>query len=306
MRIVAVVNQEVITQSDLNRAFLPVYLQMQSHYPPEQLAEKAKEIRERVLQQLVEERLMLQAALNPQPIEMGKGKIGIPMPIAVSPEEVEEMLAETKARFQSFEEMEEALQEQGLTLEDLRARFKEQITIQKLIDREIRSKVSVSPTEVTAYYNARSQEFRELAAVQGAVILIKPKSTLEVSQAMDLANHLRQQALQGTDFYDLAVRYSDGPNAKMGGRFGLLEKGKSRKEIDQVLFSLKEGEISPVVQTPAGFHLFRVESIRPERQASLQEVQDEIHLRLLQEKASVKYRDWINKLRADAYISVKP
>lgn len=305
MRIVAVVNDEAITQQDLNQAFLPIYLQMQSMYGPEEVAEKSKEITQQVLQQLIEERLMLQEARNPQPVEFAKGRIGTPPPVTASEEEVEEMLADTRSKFQSEEELNDALGEQGLTLEDLKARFRNQIIIQKLISRQLRSRITVSPAEVTAYYESHPQEFEIPVAVQSAVILIKPKGSFDLVQARDLAQRLAQQLRQGADFYDLAKRYSDGPNAKMGGRIGYLEKGSSVKEIGEVLFSLKEGEVSPLIQTAAGYHIFRAESIRPARRATLEEAKDPIQSRIFQEKTAVRYKEWITRLRAGAYISIK-
>lgn len=109
----------------------------------------------------------------------------------------------------------------------------------------------------------------------------------------------------GADFYELAKRYSDGFNAAMGGKIGFLEKGKNRKEIDSVLFDLKAGEISPVIKTPSGFHIFRVESVRPPHQPELSEIQNEIQNRILNDKGSTRYKDWIARLRADSYISLK-
>ena len=304
-RIVAVVNDEVITQAELHRALVPVYLQMQASLSPEDLSQQMQEIQEKVLQQLIDERLMLQEARSPRPVEVSKGRIGTPPIIEASEQEVSELLKETQARFGSPAEFEEALQEQGLTVEDLRLRFRDQIMIQKLVGREIRSRLSVSPSEVTAYYETHQKDFITPQAVQVATLLIRPKDNLDVSRAYAQAQDLRRQVEQGADFYDLARRYSDGFNASMGGRIGLLEKGKNRKEIDGVLFDLKAGQLSPVIKTPNGFHLFLVESTRPAHQADLSEVQNEVQNRILQEKGSVRYNDWIAKLRADSYISVK-
>ena len=304
-RIVAVVNDEVITQAEMHRALLPVYLQMQASLGPEDLAKQMDEVREKVLSQLIDERIMLQEARSPRPVEVGKGKIGTPPVIEVSAAEVEELVKDAQKRFASPEEFEQALQEQNLTAEDLKLRFKDQITIRKLIGREIHSRLAVSPSEVTAYYEAHKADFITPQAVQVATILIRPKDNLDVARAESLAKDLYRQLGQGADFYDLARQYSDGFNPSMGGRIGLLEKGKNRKEIDGVLFDLKAGQISPVIKTPSGFHLFLIESVRPARQADLSEAQSEIHDRLLSEKGSVRYTDWIAKLRADSYISVK-
>lgn len=304
-RIVAVVNDEVITQAHLNRALAPVYLQMQAALGPEELNEQMKGVREKVLDQLIEERLMLQEALHPREVEVAKGRIGVPKAIEVPAREVDEMVAESRAKFQSEQEFTEALAAQGLGVDDLRARFKDQITIQKLINREIRSRVVISPTEVTQYYEEHRQEFVTPPAVQVATILVRPKDSLDIARCYALAQDLHRQLLGGADFYELAKRHSDGFNAQMGGRMGTIEKGKSRKEIDEVLFKLKAGEISPVVKTVAGFHLFLVEALRPARQGELHEVQSDILYMLRNQRGSVRYQEWMKRLRADSYIALK-
>lgn len=304
-RIVAVVNDEVITQSQLNRALAPVYLELQATLGPEELNDQMQGVRQKVLEQLVEERLMLQEARNPRQVEVAKGRIGVPHPVEVTEREVEEMVADVRARFSSEQEFTDALAAQGLTVEDLRSRFKDQITIQKLISREIRSRVTISPAEVTQQYEQHKEEFITPPAVQVATILIRPKDSLDISRCSSLAQGLHRQLLGGADFYELAKRYSDGFNAQMGGRMGILEQGKSRKEIDEVLFRMKAGQISPVIKTAAGFHIFLVESERPSRQAQLAEVQADILYKLRTEKAAVRYKDWIKRLRADSYIALK-
>ena len=179
------------------------------------------------------------------------------------------------------------------------------MTVQKLIDREIFSRVVISPTEVTTYYNAHAEEFETPAAVQAAVILIRPKDASDVSRAKGLASDLARQLSQGADFYELAKRYSDGPNPKMGGRVGFIEKGKTLKEIDKVLFTLKAGDLSPVVSTSGGFHIFRVESIRPAKRMTLEEAQGKIQRLLQNEKGSSRYKEWIDRLKGNAYISIR-
>jgi parvulin-like peptidyl-prolyl isomerase len=90
----------------------------------------------------------------------------------------------------------------------------------------------------------------------------------------------------------------------MGGRVGFLEQGNVLKELE-MLFKLKEGEISPVIKTDSGFHLFRIESIRPPRAAPLDEVKTRIMDHLFQQKMADRYEEWIDKLRSGAYISIK-
>lgn len=304
-RIVAVVNDEVITQSELNRALIPVYLQMQSTMGPEELSQRMGDLKKQVLDQLIEEKLMLQEAAAPKPVEVGKGKIGTPPTISPSEREVEEMLQEARGRFPSPEAFDEALQQQGITVEDLKSRFRDQIAMQKLVSREVRSRVSVSPAEITSYYEAHREEFVTPLAVQVSTILVRPKDSADVSRAQSQANDLHRQLEEKADFADLAKRFSDGFNPALGGQMGTLEKGRSLKEIDNALFKLKAGEITPVIKTPAGFQIFRVDAIRPSKQATLEEVQVEIKYFLLNQRAAERYKEWIAKLRSESYITIK-
>ena len=305
MGIVAVVNDEPITQDELDKALAPVLIQMQVENSPEQLAQKVPEAREKILQQLIEERLMLQEARNPKPVEVSKGKIGTPPPVTVSDEEVNQMIEQISAKFPNAEAFNDALSQHGMTLDDLRAQYRDHMTVRKLIDRDIRSRVNISPTEVTSYYQAHVKDFVTPVASQVAVIFIPQKNSLDAAQSRDLTQNLKHQLDQGADFYELAKRYSEGPNAKMGGRIGFMEKGKSLKEIDDVLFTVPAGAISSVIRTNAGFQIFKVESVRPAHQASLDEAQSDIRDRLFQEKSEARYKEWIDKLKASSYIIIK-
>jgi len=303
--IVAVVNDEVVTQAELDRALAPIYLQMQAALKPEELALQVEEVKQKVLEQIIEERLMLQEARDPRPIEVSKGRIGTPPPIEVTDEEVDEMLAEAQEHFDSSGAFAQAMELQGVSLEVLRERYREQITIRKLIDRECRYRVVVSPTEVTDYYQANSKEFISPPAVQVAAILIRSKGVLGGPRARTSAEDLRKRLMAGEAFQELAERYSEGLNAKGGGRIGWLEQGRSRPEIEAALFKLKLGEISQVIETPAGFHIFRIESTRPSRKAELKEIEGRIRHMLINQKAGKKYETWIKKLKSEAYITIK-
>lgn len=304
-RIVAVVNNEVITQAELNRALVPAYFQMQATLAPEELSKEMEKLKKSILGQIIDEHIMLQLAHDPQPVEVSKGKIGTPPVIVVSDADVQQMLDDAKARFEKPEEFYDLLNQQGLKEEDIKARFKDQLTIQKLIGRDIRSRITVSPTEVTGYYEAHKDEFITPEALQVATILIRPKDDADYGRAYSQAQDLYKELGKGADFYESARKYSDGFNAQMGGRIGFVERGKTRKEIEEVLFTLKAGKISPVIKTPAGFQIFLIEAVRPAQQASLTEAQNDIQSHLYQEKTLARYKEWIARLRADAYITLK-
>lgn len=302
---VAVVNDEVITQKELDQVLTPIYFQMQASLAPEEMAQEMDQVKRKVLERLIEAKVMLQEARNPRPVEVSKGKIGTPPVIEVSDTEVQQMLDETLGHLEDPNVLAENLKSQGMTLEELKTRLGDQITIQKLIDREVRSRVSVSPAEVTAYYEENRKQFMMPAAVQVATILIRPKDNLDVERSRAQAEDIQRMLSQGHDFYGLAKRFSDGLNAENGGRIGRLERGKNIREIDEVLFDLKPGDVSPIIRSPAGFHLFLIEEVQPARDAQIEEMQHQIREILREQKTQERYRQWIEKLKGDSYIAIK-
>jgi parvulin-like peptidyl-prolyl isomerase len=117
------------------------------------------------------------------------------------------------------------------------------------------------------------------------------------------AKEIRQALLQGESFESLAREKSISPDREMGGDLGLFKKGEMPKDFD-VVFSLKESAISPMVKTPYGFHLFQVEKKFPSRTLSFEEVQLQIQDLLFQIKREGLYEEWLQDLKSASSINI--
>jgi len=295
--VVAVVNDEVITQNEVDIALIPVYAQLKSTRTAEEMKtpevfDKLNEARETILEELIENKLVVQEARKAN--------------AKVDEYEVEDMLNDIKRKFASNEEFEEVIKSQGITIESLKQKYTEQIMARKIMGREVRSKVFVSPSEVTAYYNGHIDEFQTPEEVRVSNILIREDLTKGVfSESRGLADRIYGMLKKGDDFAVLAKKYSQGPNAANGGDMGFVKRGQLMRQIDVELFKLNPGEITPVIHTDLGYHIFKVGERKPVRIKMFDEVKEEIRSTLFAKKAAEKYKEWIEKLKKNAYIEVK-
>ncbi len=303
--IVAVVNSDVITAADVEQALAPLSGQYQAVYGTEDLPAKMEEARTQVVAMLVEERLMLQEARTPRKIEMAKGRWATPPVITISPEELADAIGQAKSRFPTEAEFQRVLGQHGMTMQDLESRFRDQLTIQRLIEREVRGRVVIAPSEITAYYQAHMDAYRGAEAVRLSNILVRVSKKLDDEQARHKAHDLWQRLTAGADFAELARAESDGPGAPSGGAMGWVERGKLIPEIEKAVFALEPGQISPVVKSSLGHHIFRLEERRPPRTKPIAEVQAEIRDALYQHQFKQRYAEWMGRLKERAYITIK-
>jgi parvulin-like peptidyl-prolyl isomerase len=300
-KIVAVVNDEPITQSELDIYLAPIYHQYKSVYFGEDFQEKMNDARLKLLNQLIEDKLVLQEAK----------KLGV----TVSDSEIDEKLNELKSHFKSDEEFQNLLSQQGLTLKQMRKRFEDQIAIRKLHQYEIRSKVVISPKDVEAFFDAHKDEFKLPERVKLSTIMLRKKQqnlvegekTASSSRdpQMKLAQEILQKLKKGESFEKLAKQYSEESHAAQGGDVGMVGRGDLIPEIEEAIFKLEKGGLSEVVESSVGFHIFRVEDKQPPKDRTLEEVREEIQGILYREKSRDRFEKWMNNLKNHAYISTR-
>ncbi len=291
--IAVVVNDKVITQSEVNKILMPIYTQYKSAYSGEELLQKLQEARKNVLNQMIEDKLMLQEAKK-QGIE-------------VSDEELEEKLNQVKSQFSNDEEFRQILKSENLTMLDLKEKYKEQIMIKKLINREVRSEIDITPTGVFRYYQEHEEDFRIPAKIKVQTILIR-KTNETQSQSVNLKERIEKiykELKEGTEFSKLAKEYSEDPSAEDGGNMGYIKKGEMMAKIDKALFLLKVGEISDIIETKIGYHIFKVNDKKESIIKPFKEARTEIENLLFQKKAKARFKEWMEGLKENAYISIK-
>jgi len=288
-QMIAVVNDEVITQRDFDEAINPYRQQLEEQYGGTELVERLEQIQQEVFSTLIEDRLILSAAKR--------------MGFQVSEEEVEERLAEVKQQFESERAFEIAMASEGVGSDRLREIYRNQILTRKVVEKEVKSRVAVQPAEIAAYYQEHLSEFQRPATVHLSNILIRVGEGVDPAQARRRAEEAVGKLQTGVAFGDLARQYSEGPRAAEGGDLGLVASGHMRREIEEAIAAVEPGGYTPIVQTDAGFHIFAVHERRPAESLRLEEVQSQIEQLLRRQQFEERLREWLQKLRSRAYIS---
>lgn len=290
-KLVAVVNDEVITQQDIDQLLSVLYAQYSQEYKGDELLRQMEQVKKDILNQVIEDKLVLSRAK-----ELG---------IKVTEAEINERLDYIKKGFPSEEEFYKTLETQGVTIANLKDRYRDQIMMKKLVDYEVKSKISTLPSEISDYYEKHKDLFRETDKYRVKNILIKAKDEVSFELAKVEIDNVYIKLKEGGDFDSLAAQYSQGPNAEKGGDMGYIEKGQMLEELDNAIFKLKSGEFSEPVKSDIGYHILKIEDIKYGRQAALDESHKDIQMTLFQNKFKIQVDNWLSGLKKKAYISIK-
>lgn len=290
-RVIAVINDEIIIQSELDRILNPIYKQYREIYSEKELGGKIDDARRELLIQMIEDKLILQEARK-------KG-------IVVLEEEIDRRLNEVKSKFTDETEFADVLESQSLSIKILREKYKEQIMMKKIFDKEVRAKIVILPTQIQEYYKQHQNDFNEPETVVLRTLLLKIASAEDRQKIFDWALEIRKKLEAGENFEELAKKFSEDASAIEGGLIGYVKKGQLREELDKQVFSLKAGEISDVIETSLGFHIFKVDEKISAYSRSMEEVREEVENILFQEKVNERFEEWMDVLKKDAYISIK-
>jgi len=257
-KIVAVVGEQVILASEV--ASQMQIMAMQTGNQPK-TDEEAKEFRDQVIDQMINDRLFLVAAQNDTAI-------------SVRPEDVDraldERITQVSENFGSHQAFLDALQREGMTLRDLRKRFRLEVENQLLKQRLIQTKlysVSVSKKEVEEFYEKFSDSIpAQPEAVRLAHILLSVKPSERVEDSVKaFAEQLRDSIMAGADFGDISMKYSSFGAGANGGDLGFVSREDLVEEFARSAFNLRTGDVSGIVRTQFGYHIIRAEGRRGEQ-----------------------------------------
>jgi len=294
-KVVAIVNDEVITQSELDQLLGPVYEQFRKVYTGSDFTRKIEEARYGLLMQLIEDRLVYQEAKR--------------LGVEVTEEEINERMEGFKEKFKK-EEFERLLREQGLSLSKLKERYREQIAIRKLHQMEVRGKVIVTPLEVEDFYKQHKDEFSEEEKIRVRTITVRKNQDaidekIEDPEARRKADEILGRIYNGESFEELAKTVSEDTKAKEGGDLGFMTRGELLPSIEEVVFNLRIGDVSPVLGTDMGYHIFKIVERQEKKEKSFEDVEKGVHEILMRKKSQERFKEWIEELKTNAYISLR-
>ena len=282
--IIAVVNDELITLQDLTHYITTTYASLVARGLDEKTLEQIRlDLQKNGLNKLIEDKLMLSEA----------NKVGL----TVNEKMVDERIEEIKTKYPSEEVFINALVTNGATLTDLRNKIIEDFKIKFIIDHAVRSKIYINPQEVTEFYEKNIDKFKNPEHIEVDSIFIVFGKNPEEAQAK--ADKVKEALTRGEDFLELNKRYSTTPS------IGVLERGQTLSEVEDIVFNLKNGEVSPTIEVDSGLYIFRVNKHVPESVAALSEVKEEVTNMIFNKKFYENFDKWIKKLKDQAYVEIK-
>ena len=294
-RIVAEVNNDIITLYDLNRKVAPYLKRVKAMARPlEEERRMIYEVREKALDQMIDE------MLTDQEIERYN--------ITVSEEAIDKTIEEMKKRnYMTDQQLRDRLEKEGLTMDEYRAQMKNQILRMRLISREVKSKIVITDEDIRAYYEKNRDRYAGEGSVHLRQILLNVPSSAgdeEKRVIREKLSAIRQQVIDGASFEALARQYSESPLAKDGGDLGTFKMGDLAPYILSALSGLKSGQVTEIVENDSGMQIFFIETMDAGQSKSLEEVSTEIENILYDEIVNQKFMSWLKELRERSHIKI--
>ena len=203
--------------------------------------------------------------------------------VEVSEEDIQNNIDKIIKNYGGEEEFNQAIEQYGYTLEDLKKDIATNVKIKKLLEPNI----SISEEEMLNYFETNKETFNQKEEVRARHILVATEEE---------AKEVLEKLKAGGDFSELAKEYSlDESNKESGGELGFFGRGKMVAEFEETAFTLKLNEISEPVKTDYGYHIIEVEEKKEAKEANYEENKDAIKEILLEEKIPTEYEEWYQK-----------
>ena len=279
--IVAIVNSDLIMLSEMKRELASERERIQQEHRGDGLARRLKTAEYMGLTSMIERKLQLQAA---------KARS-----ISVTDEEVQQAVKQMKQQGRTIDETNQA------EMKNVR----EQLLLLRIVDRDVRSGVMVADSDMKRYFQEHRDRFALSEEYTLSQILIRPRSPEDTADAKEKVREVMVRLKQGESFEDLALRFSDGPNASHGDRLGLVRQGELLPGIERAIAPLVPGGTSDMIETSEGFHIVRVEDKKPKQFRPYEQVRTEIQGLVFQQKSEDAFQSWLADLKNKAYIEIK-
>ena len=294
-RIVAVVNDEIITLYDLNETLRPYEKNIQAlGYPPEKQREALFKLRSDVLNKLVDQKLADQ--------QIKKNNL------TISTQEVDQTIERLKeSRSYTDEDLRAGLAEQGLTIEEYRENLKKQLLRGKLVNREVKSKIVITREEIEKYYKQHRDKYAAETKYHLWNIFIRFSQMTDESQkqiAFGKMETVLSQLKQGRAFESFATETPDSTLSPEGTDLGLYRVDELSPQLRNVVKNLKAGEYSSILETGGGYQIIYVQKMLVTDSKSLSDVEPEIEDVLYNEAIDNRYNTWLSELRKRSHIKI--
>lgn len=287
-KIMVRVNDRLITNSEFQRR-----IEAAKHAPGASTDVVA--IKRDVLQDMIKEKLLEERAKE--------------MSVSAADEEIETAVERVKRQYNlaTDQEFDAALASSNMTRDDLKRQMRQTIILQKVIGRDVTSKLEVSEDMLRLEYERQKDKLYripEQARVSEIVIRFAPEDAAARERAVARLEEARTKLAAGTPFADLAKEYSEGNARDRGGDLGNVSKGELLPALDAAVFSDPPQEYPPPALQPRSIHLFRVTDRKPAGYRAFADVNEDLKKRIGENIYDKRFGEYVEKLRRDAYVKI--
>ncbi|MBI5280594.1 MAG: peptidylprolyl isomerase [Candidatus Solibacter usitatus] len=295
-QIIAKVNGDIITRSDMDRARREMQAQLkQRGATPQQVAEAMQQNEKDALRERIDNLLLVQ-----------RGKeLNINVDAEVTKYLAQIQLENKIAEPDKFQQW---IREQtGMTFEDFKQEVKNGILTQRVVGQEVYSKVNIPREEIEAYYEKNKATFlrKERIFLREILVSTQDKDDAGKAAAEKKAKDLVARARRNERFSDLVRDNSEGLTAKQGGVLDPYEKGVLNPAIERLVWDRAKGYVTDPIKLDSGWLILRVDDHQKEGQADLADVENEIKERIGAQLMTPKMREYLTELRRMAFLEIR-
>jgi peptidyl-prolyl cis-trans isomerase C len=243
-------------------------------------AQETASLQEAVLDRLIEETVMLQRAGT--------------LSLSVDEAELSSRIGEIRREYKG-EQFDRLFGKDGIGYPGWKEALRKRILLEKLVASEVNEKISVKIDEAERYYRKNRKAYDMEKRVRVAQIVVRDR---------ERAEGILKRLKAGEDFGKVARQVSIGPEAEKGGDLDFFTPGVMPEAIDRVVFTLKVGKISEIVQSPYGYHIFKLLERKKAGGRRFSEVKEQVSADLRKLKEGEAYERWIEGLKAKAVIRI--
>ena len=296
--IVARVNNQIITRSDLQKADASLHEEIARdcpNCPADKVSNEYKEKQKDLLRDLIDQQLLVERAKD--------------MGISAETDLIKRLDEVRKQNnLASMEDLEKAVESQGIPWEDYKTQIRNGLLTQDVIRQQVGGRMDIGSDEVKKYYDEHKDQFTRPEQVELGEIFLSTegKSPEEIAAVRTKADDLHSRVVKGENFVEIAKRYSEGTTAKDGGDLGRFERGQLSPQLEDAVFKMDRNGVTDVIQTKTGFEVLKVLNHFDAGLQPLDKVEGEITNRLYSQKMEPALRNYLGELREESYVLVKP
>ncbi len=293
-KIVALVGDDVILLSEVEDRAAPLLAEVAAIPNQGERDARSSSVRREVLDRLIDDQLLAQQATD--------------LKLTVSNDEIDRAIGQIKRDYGLNDtQLEGELRKQGMSMAVYRMNTKKEILKYRVLNIAVGSKVNVGDSEVQSYYDRHMKSSNvQLRASHIFLAIPENADNAAVVEREQLAKSLLARAQEGEDFAKLAREYSqDAGNRAEGGDLGFIGRDILPKPIEELLFSMKVGEVRGPVRADRGFHVMKLVDKRNKDAKPFAEVQDEIRMRLRQREMERQTKIYLSDLRKKVLVDIR-